>query len=235
MNEQPNETSNVDVATKANVDASGYESQNVAVPFSNEETTPRDDTTLRGAGAACPTKRFMDWSEERFIDDAVMKRVPAVERHAENDAFARENEERCRNDNDARASREFEAHLEIERDGGRSRETGNFEMKAEVCLLSVLQGSAVKNSKERFVQKIVDPESKEKRTVADREETRNPSSVESSFSKETQRDESFGTVSKIRENSTGGELATQSRSPEGTKKDVGLSPEKYSTHSLTRS
>ncbi|KAK1125543.1 hypothetical protein K0M31_005902 [Melipona bicolor] len=75
--------------------------------------------------------------------------------------------------------------------------------------------------------------SKEKRAVVDREESRNPSSVadtleESSVSRETQMDESFGTVSKIRANSTGGGLATRSRREE-TKKDVGLSPEKDST------
>ena len=235
MNEHPNETSN-DIATKVNVDASN-ELQNV-VPFSNEETIPRCDTMSREAGAACPTK-FMDWSEERFTDDAVMKRIPAAVRHAEYDAFARENEETRRNDNDTRASREFEAHLEIESGGGRSWETGNFEMKAEepspeMSLVSVSQGSAVKNSEERLVEKMVDLASRKKRIpMVDREENGNPSSVddtldESSFSKETRRDESFGTVSKIREISTGGELATQSRRDE-TKKDVGLSPENDST------
>ena len=237
MDDYSSETSN-NVATKTNVDASA--SPNV-VSFSNEETISRYDTTFREAGAACPTK-FMDWSEEKFTDDDVMKSVPAdprVERHAE-DAFARENEDTRRNDNEAGASREFEAHLEIERDVGRSRETGSFEMKAEesspeMFLVSILQESAVKSSKEHFDERIVDLAMDASK---DREENRSPSSVtdtleQSSFSKETndagaQKDESFRIVSKIRADSTGGGLATQSRREE-TKKDVGLSPEKSST------
>ncbi|CAD1475603.1 unnamed protein product, partial [Heterotrigona itama] len=251
MDNYSNETSNDVAVTRTNINAPSFadESQNV-VSFSKEETIPRYGTTFREAGAACPTK-FMDWSEERFTDDAVMKSVaadPRVERHAE-DAFARENEDTRRNDNEARASREFEAHLEIERDGGRSRETENFRVKAEeepspeMFLVSILQKSAVlvKNSKERFNEKIVDlgtDASKEKCTVVGREENRNPSSVtdtrleESSCSKETndaQRDESFGIVSKIRANTTGGgHNATQSRREE-TKKDVGLFRERSST------
>ena len=176
MDDYSSETSN-NVATKTNVDASA--SPNV-VSFSNEETISRYDTTFREAGAACPTK-FMDWSEEKFTDDDVMKSVPAdprVERHAE-DAFARENEDTRRNDNEAGASREFEAHLEIERDVGRSRETGSFEMKAEesspeMFLVSILQESAVKSSKEHFDERIVDLAMDASK---DREENRSPSSM----------------------------------------------------------
>lgn len=161
-------TSNDDVTLETNFD----KLKNVK-PWTSEGKNSQYDATSQESCATSSSK-FIDWSEGKLTDCAAMKNVavvPRVERYAE-DAFARENENTCPNNNEVRSSYKFEAHLEIGRDGGHSQQRlANFEMRnekpsettvtrslAEKFLVSILREDVVfmKNSQQLPNEKVVD-------------------------------------------------------------------------------
>lgn len=162
-------TSNDDVTLERNFDAAADKLKNVE-PSTSEGKNSQYDETFQETSSS----KFIDWSEDKLTDYAMMKNVavvPGVERYAE-DAFARENENTCPNNNEVRSSYKFEAHLEIGRDGGHSQQRlANFEMRdekpsettvsrslAEKFLVSMLQEDVVfmKNSQQLPNEKVVD-------------------------------------------------------------------------------
>lgn len=165
-------TSNDDVTLETNFDAAADKLKNVE-PSTSEGKNSQYDATLQESCATCSSK-FIDWSEGKLTDYAMMKNVamvPGVERYAE-DAFARESENTCPNNNEVRSSYKFETHLEIGRDDGHSQQRlANFEMRnekpsettvsrslAEKFLVSILQEDDVfmKNSQQLPNEKVVD-------------------------------------------------------------------------------
>ena len=200
------ETSNDDVTLETNFDAAADKLKNVE-PSTSEGKNSQYDATLQESCATCSSK-FIDWSESKLTDYAMMKNVamvPGVERYAE-DAFARESENTCPNNNEVRSSYKFETHLEIGRDDGHSQQRlANFEMRnekpsettvsrslAEKFLVSILQEDDVfmKNSQQLPNEKVVDFEmdaseetgrASKGSAEAEQKENENPAKVADTF------------------------------------------------------
>lgn len=199
-------TSNDDVTLETNFDAAADKLKNVE-PSTSEGKNSQYDATLQESCATCSSK-FIDWSESKLTDYAMMKNVamvPGVERYAE-DAFARESENTCPNNNEVRSSYKFETHLEIGRDDEHSQQRlANFEMRnekpsettvsrslAEKFLVSILQEDDVfmKNSQQLPNEKVVDFEmdaseetgrASKGSAEAEQKENENPAKVADTF------------------------------------------------------